>query len=133
MHDYIQDAIDAGGLQMTTEPLAEDRYRCIVVGQSGEMVRELRMKPGYGAPTLGQFLYYYATRVQAVEDTDDFLEWADDYGHDPADPKALSAYRDYVADIDDLKRILGVEGYDNLLTGLAIDQAITRARGSFGA
>ena len=129
MSDYIQATIDAGGLTLVTEPLGDDRYRCTVTSTMGEMVRDLRVQPDAGPPTLGQILYYYANRVQAVADTDDSLEWAEETGQNIGDPNVLATYRSIVEDLDALKRLLSPKGVDELLGGLAINQAISRAFG----
>ena len=127
MTDYIQDTIDAAKLSLSCSPVSEDRYLCTATGTLGQMVRELRMQPGMGPPTIGQFLYYYANRVQLVDACDDSLEWADECGLDIGDPAVLDDYRARVQDLDDLRAVLGDTIVRSMLGGLAIDQAVSSA------
>lgn len=127
MTDYVQVAIDSASVQLHTDSLDNNQYRCRLSSPLATMSRDLTVKAGYGAPTAGQFLYYYMTRVQLVNDCDDVLAWADESNKKVADPEVLAEYRQLVADLDDLKRVLGLQVFDQMMGGLAIEQAIGAA------
>ncbi|MEM8558221.1 MAG: hypothetical protein AAGG50_10400 [Bacteroidota bacterium] len=133
MSDYIQDAIGAGALRIEAEPLGKQRYQVTItsaerVSPWGTWREPITMQPDYpDPPTLGQVLYYTATRLQAVEDTDDFLDWCTETGCDASDAEAYRRYGDLIALRDRVRGTMGVEAYDGLLAGLAIEQAIERA------
>ncbi|MEM9996802.1 MAG: hypothetical protein AAF809_03790 [Bacteroidota bacterium] len=133
MSDYIQDAIDAAALRMKVEPLGDQQYQVTVtsadrVSPWGPWREPITMQPDYpDPPTLGQVLYYTATRLQAVEDTDDFLDWCTETGRDAGDAVAYRRYGDLIALRDCVRGTMGVDAYDGLLAGLAIEQAIERA------
>lgn len=136
MSDYIDDAILAGALRMTVEPLGGQRFQVSITSPDrtspwGTWSEPITMQPDYPAPTLGQVLYYTAGRLQSVEDTDDFLEWCAETDREPSDAKALARYRDLVDLRDRVRGTMGEEAYSDLLASFAIDQAITRARASF--
>lgn len=132
MSDYIADAIASCNLSISNEALGDSRYRCELKSGKSSMVREVQMVEGSGAgPTAGQMLYYFLTRVQAVESTSDFLEWADEVGRNASDSDALEEYRRRVKDADDLKGLVGADTFLNLLQSLAIDQAISNASAGF--
>ncbi|MEL6443940.1 MAG: hypothetical protein AAF089_11330 [Bacteroidota bacterium] len=136
MSDYIDDAIDAGALRMRVQPLGGQRYQVTVTSAErtspwGTWTEPITMQPGYPAPTLGQVLFFTAGRLQAVEDTDDFLDWCDETGRNPGEAEALARYRDLVDLRDHVRGTMGVDVYESLLAGYAIDQAITRASASF--
>ncbi|MEL7361132.1 MAG: hypothetical protein AAFN13_03605 [Bacteroidota bacterium] len=136
MSDYIDDAIDAGALRMSVEPLDGQRYQVTVTSAErtspwGTWTEPIIMQPGYPAPTLGQVLFFTAGRLQSVEDTDDFLDWCDETGRNPGEAEALACYRNLVNLRDYVRGTMGVAAYDGLMAGYAIDQAIARASASF--
>ncbi|MEM6784884.1 MAG: hypothetical protein AAF624_14275 [Bacteroidota bacterium] len=136
MSDYINDTIEAGALRMAVEPLGGQCYQVSVTSADrtsvwGTWSEPITMQPDYPAPMLGQVLYFTAGRLQAVEDTDDFLGWCTETDREPGDPDALRRYRDLVSLRDQVRGTMGVDAYEGLLAGYAIDQAMSRARASF--
>ena len=128
MSDFIQDAITAAGVTLQRTLIQADLYDCTLTSPDHTMQRKIAMKPDHDAPTLGGLLYHYALIAQQLEEIDDVLEWADDNGHDLSDPKTLSKFQQMVTDKDDLHRLLGDPAYRDLMSGLAISQAISNAR-----
>lgn len=128
MSDYIADAIAACDISIENELISEQRYRSCLTSSRSSMTREIQMKEGSDAgPTAGQMLYYFLSKIQAVDATSDFLEWADETGSDASDGSVLEDYKSLVKDSDDLKALVGSDVYSQLLQSLSIDQAISRA------
>jgi hypothetical protein len=131
MSDYIDDVIESANLQSEHEMLDVELYSATVKSSRGSLIRTIRMQSGYeGGPTTGQLVYYLATRIQNVESCEDFLDWADETGHDASDDNALEVYRGLVAELDEVTKVFGKDTVNSLLSALSIDQAISRARSS---
>lgn len=129
MADYILETIENCALKIETSNIEGQLYECSLVSSTHTMTRQIEMKPdSTSGPTAGQMLYYYAVRAQSVEICDDFLDWAAENDLDASESAVLNDYRTLVSDADDLKALLGTTSYDNLLSALAIDQAIRAAR-----
>ena len=129
MADYILETIENCALKIETSNIEGQLYECSLVSSTQTMTRQIEMKPdSTSGPTAGQMLYYYAVRAQSVEICDDFLDWAAENDLDASESAVLNDYRTLVSDADDLKALLGTTSYDNLLSALAIDQAIRAAR-----
>ncbi|NND71068.1 MAG: hypothetical protein HKN43_05770 [Rhodothermales bacterium] len=129
MNDYIDDTVEAASLAITSNQTAPRMFECTLSSPLGSLVKSIEMRSEEdGPPTVGQLTYYLASRLQLVEDCEDFLEWADETGNDAADQKALDAYRKLVTELDQFKTVLGTDNFQSLMTALAIDQAISRAR-----
>ncbi|MEM8598504.1 MAG: hypothetical protein AAGF99_01165 [Bacteroidota bacterium] len=133
MSDYIDEAIETGALRMVVEPLGGQRYQVTITSDDrtspwGPWTEPITMQPDHPAPALGQVVYYTAKRLQAVEDTDDFLDWCQETDREPGDTKALARYRDLVDLRDQVRATMGDDAYNGLLAAYAIDQAVSRAR-----
>lgn len=127
MADFIDEAISNANITMDIEPLENNAYKCAFKSIHHEMTRTITMAEGYDAPKLGNLIYYYATEIQHYEDCDDILEWSDDNGLNPGDPKTLKRYNQLSEDHRDLRLLLGEENYQSMMTALAISQAISNA------
>ncbi len=129
MTDFIETAINEAGLTLETAPGDKpDSYRCTISNGRYEMVRTMTMKQGSGPPNLGGLLLYHAEQVQQIYDCDDMLDWAEDYELDLGDYKTRDRFTDLVKDQDDLRRLLGDDGFHKMMGGLEIHQAIGNAR-----
>lgn len=132
MNDFIENAISDAGLEMQVNETEADLYMCKISNTLDPDVkwqRNITMKAGYGAPTLGNVLYYYALRAQEVSQTDDVLEWARETERDLNHPKTLANYGQLVQDKTDLRLLLSEPVYQKMMAGLEISQAIGNAGG----
>ena len=94
-----------------------DRYRVKLTREGRSMTLTYRMGTGhYGSPpTLDLVLDCLASDAAGVENSDGFEDWALDYGYDPDSRKAESFYRAGVKQTDDLRRLLGDDGFNLLV------------------
>jgi len=132
MSDFIKDAIESAGLAMQVADVEPDVYACVVTSSQNpdfEWKRNITTKSERGAPSLGNVLYYYATRAQEVSQYDDVLGWSDDNERDLNDSKTIPEFKQLVQDKTDLGLLLGEPTYQALLSGLEISQAIHNAAG----
>ena len=132
MSDFIKDAIDSAGLVMHVADVEPDVYACAITSSQNpdfEWKRNITTKSERGAPSLGNVLYYYATRAQEVSQYDDVLGWSDDNERDLNDSKTIPEFKQLVQDKTDLGLLLGEPTYQVLLSGLDISQAIHNAAG----
>lgn len=127
MADFIDDAISAAALSMSVEEKENNAYRCELKSKHHTMIRTITMAEGYGAPVLGNLLYYYATEIQHYDDCDDILEWADDMDINPGDDLSLRKWEQLGKDHKDLRLLLGEQNYQSMMAALAISQAIDSA------
>jgi hypothetical protein len=125
--DFITETIADAQLTFEAEKISEDYYACLITSPHGKMKRNLRMKPGHEAPTLGGMLYHYALIVQSLNEYEDVLEWADDTNRDLNKPETVKEFKQMVEDETSLRLILSETIFQNLLSGLAISQAINNA------
>lgn len=128
MTDFIDDAIKSARLKLNVTQEAEDTYRCIITSPHGELNRSIEMRPGSGAPKIGDLLLYYAEKAQQANSYDDIEEWADEFDHDPSSDETKKAYEKLMSDRNTLRQMLGPYTYDALMRGLEISQAINNAR-----
>ena len=127
MADFIDDAISAADVTMTVSDLGDNSYKCEMVSKHGQMTRTITMAEGYGAPQLGNLIYYYATEIQLYEDCEDILEWADDMGLNPGDHETRKRYDQIATDHKDLRLLFGELTFQMLMSALAISQAVAAA------
>ncbi len=132
MSDFINDTIEDAGLAMQVNDTKPDVYACTITSKINpdvEWKRNITTKPSCGAPSIGNVLYYYATRAQEVSQYDDVLGWSDENERDLNDPKTIPEFKQLVQDKTDLGLLLGEPTYQALLSGLEISQAIHNASG----
>ncbi|HEC00469.1 MAG TPA: hypothetical protein ENI91_02125 [Sphingomonadales bacterium] len=127
MSDFIEEAITAAAVELDISLKEDNQYACIMTSPHGKMVRDITVKPGYDAPTLGNVIYHYALVAQEVSQYDDVLEWADDTGHKLSDSKTLPKFRQMVDDKRDLRLLLSESIYQDMMGALEISQAICNA------
>jgi hypothetical protein len=127
MSDYIEDAITAAGVELDISVKDDGQYACVMTSSHGKMVRDITVKPGHDAPTLGNIIYHFALVAQEVSQYDDVLEWADDTGHKLSDSETLPKFRQMVDDKRDLRLLLSERAYQDMMGALEISQAICHA------
>lgn len=127
MTDFILDTISEAELTLDCAEAGEGAFMCTFVSRHGQMTRRITMKPGYGAPELGELLYYFAVRAQEADAAEDISDWAEINGKDLSAPNAVNDFNQLVTDQRDLELLLGRSAYDAMMAGLAISQAIENA------
>jgi len=125
--DFIAETIADAQLTFEVEKISEGYYACQITSPLGEMKRKLRMKPGYEPPTLGGMLYHYVLIAQNISEYDDMFEWADDTNRDLTEAETIQEFKQMVEDEINLRLLLSEETFQNLLSGLAINQATNNA------
>jgi hypothetical protein len=128
MSDFIEDAITAAAVELDILLKEDGQYACIMASSHGKMVRDITVKPGYDAPTLGNVIYHFALVAQEVSQYDDVLEWADDTGHKLNDSATLPKFRQMVDDKRDIRLLLSENIYQDMMGALEISQAICNAK-----
>lgn len=128
MTDFIDDAVKDAGISLQVEEKGADQYACTLTSRHGKMVRDISIKPGYGAPDVGNLLYHFALSAQEVSQYDDVLEWAREEGRDLNDIETLPMFRQLVDNKRDFRLLLSEPVYQNLMAALEISQAIGNAR-----
>jgi len=129
MSDFIDTAIREASISLHTEPADKANcFKCIMTSSYGTMTRTMTMREGYDAPPLGDLMLYYAETLQSVYLSEDILDWASEYEHDLTDNKTQSTFEGLVKNEADMRILLGDKIYRNMMTGLEIHQAISRAR-----
>ncbi|GJL97246.1 MAG: hypothetical protein DHS20C06_10630 [Hyphobacterium sp.] len=68
------------------------------------------------------------TVITAYEDCEDFLDWCDEFGYDPADAARLDEFKAIGAGIANFQTLIGAERLSKLGMALRIGQAIDMAR-----
>jgi len=127
MNDFIVDAVEGAGLSLQTNPMKPDQYLCEMVSEHSKMVREINVKPGYGAPKIGNLVYHFALAAQNLDQYDDILDWAKGNDMDLNDPKTIPRFTQLVDDKRDLRLLLSEPVFQKMMTGLEISQAIANA------
>ncbi len=127
MSDFIQDAINEAELTLTCVEAGEDVYACTLVSPRGRMQRRLTMRPEHGAPSIGEFLYYFAVVAQQADEAEDISDWAEIHGKDLSAPNVVNEFTQLVTDQRDLEIVMGTKAYDGMMAGLVISQAIGNA------
>lgn len=127
MADFINEAISNAAVTMTVTALEDNAYKCELASTHGSMTRTITMADGYGAPVIGNLIYYYATEIQLYEDCDDILEWSSDMGLNPADNETRKRYSQLGEDHRELRTLLGEDNYQNMIAALEISQALGSA------
>jgi len=128
MSDFIEEAITAAAVELDISLKEDDQYACVMTSSNGKMVRDITVKSGYDAPTLGNVIYHYALVAQEVSQYDDVLEWADDTGHKLSDSETLPKFRQMGDDKRDLRLLLSESIYQDMMGALEISQAICNAK-----
>lgn len=115
-------------MRLERELTKPDVYCCRLVSDHGEMVRRLRMRADGDPPEVGAVVLYYAERAQLIDEYDDITEWARDFEKDLSAPGVLDEFQQLVDDRRDVELLLSLKVFNDLQAGLAISQAIGRAR-----
>jgi hypothetical protein len=68
------------------------------------------------------------TVITAYEDCEDFLDWCDEFGYDPADTSRLDEFKAVGEGIANFQALIGEERLSELGMALRIGQAINMAR-----
>jgi len=124
MGDFIDEAIAAAEVRLDISHGANGGYSCVLTSRHGRMVRDITIKTGRDAPTVGNLIYHFALSAQEVSEYDDVLEWADDTGRDLNDNQTLPLFRQLVDNKRDFRLLLSEPVYQKLMAGLEISQAI---------
>ncbi len=127
MTDFIEEVISDAKLELIIFEQHENLYECTLTSVHGKMVKEMKMQPGYGAPSLGNIIYYYALRSQQIDQCDDILDWAKEREQDLNEASTIANFNQLLEDQKDFKILLSEPIYQNLLTALEISQAIENA------
>lgn len=107
------------------------------VRAEGENIRIARAATQAIIPTGGeppdmdtdeQLLVRALTVITAYEDCDDFPDWCDEFGHDPADARRLDEFKQIGEGIARFQALIGEEKLSELGMAFRIGQAINRAR-----
>jgi len=75
-----------------------------------------------------QLLLRALTVITTWEDCEDFLDWCDEYGHDPADTARLDEFKTIGEGVAGFQALIGADKLSELAMALRIGQAISRAR-----
>jgi len=73
-------------------------------------------------------IYCYAVIAQQAGEYDDIPEWSKDHGYDLNDPATIPKFDQLVDDERDFQLLLGPDVFEDIMTGLAISQAVENAR-----
>ena len=127
MVDFIAAAISEAKIEIVITEKSDNLYRCALTSVYGKMKREISMKPGYSAPSLGNILYHYAVLSQQIDRCDDILDWAKERECNLNEASTIVNFNQLLEDQKDLRILLSEPIYQKLLTGLEISQAIENA------
>ena len=129
MSDFILEAIDSYGLTSECKASKTSHFDCTLSSPTNCMQFEVQVtSEPCQAPTTGQLLYFLANHTQSIWEAEDFEDWADDCECESSDPEAKARYGKLARTTEDLIRLLGQDGYEALMAGLEISQAIAAAR-----
>lgn len=106
------------GVQVGGRRIDFDHWRVVLRRGDHQMTVYFSMGPGYAGkpPEIAMVLDALASDVATYENTKDFNEWLYEYGYEEEDEKkATKTYRNIVRQAKSLLRLLGEEGYENLL------------------
>ena len=127
MTDFIEEAISEAKIEMIVTKKGENLYKCVLSSVYGKMKREISMKQGYNAPSLGNILYHYAELSQQIDQYDDILDWSKEGDYDLREASTIINFNQLIEDQKDLRILLSEPVYQKLLIGLEISQAIENA------
>lgn len=128
MSDFIQDAVVAANVRLTSSEKQGDVYRCELVSDHGKLVKHISGAADGTEPTLRQIIFQCALEAQHIDDCDDITDWAKDLGKDLAAPAVLAQFQQAMDERRDFEFLLSYRVFEDLQMGLAISQAIGNAR-----
>lgn len=128
MSDLVQDAIDAAGISMTTEVMPDGRFRCDLVSAHGRLRKSVDAPTDAAEPDLYRVIFRCAMEAQHLDECDDITDWATDMKKDLAAPGVLAEFQEAMDERRDFEFLLSYRVFEQLMTGLAIYQAIGGAR-----
>jgi hypothetical protein len=129
MVDFVDEAVMEANVTLEAEKTAEGVYRCTLISDYNQMVRDITVKAGIGhAPSAANLLYHFALVTQGIQDSDDLNDWAEEQDLDPKDEATKARYEQARTDAEDLRTLLGGYTFGNLMGALPIHQAIGNAR-----
>ncbi|RZO39048.1 MAG: hypothetical protein EVA87_02390 [Rhodospirillaceae bacterium] len=112
-------------------PDACDHFKCTLRGRTHEMDFYFSCPTGEGPPVIEDTVRYLGAVAAEYEECDDVTEWAYEYGFDPGHLDTREAFNALGRLNRDLWRLVGDPMYEELRQGIAIEQAVDMAWGSY--
>lgn len=128
MSDFVQDAINAAGVSMTSKEMPDGRFRCDLVSRHGKLQKCVDVPADAAEADLYRVMFRCAMEAQHLDECDDITDWAKDMKKDLAAPGVLAEFQRAMDERRDFEFLLSYRVFEQLMTDLAIHQAIGRAK-----